>query len=62
VVRYDTAHGQAHRDTLDWEGVVVAKDWLPAASDYGDAMNDAILDLTSQASAYRDEFVGRRRR
>jgi hypothetical protein len=29
AVRYDTAHGQAHRDTLDWEGRVIDKLWLP---------------------------------
>jgi hypothetical protein len=31
VIRYDAAHGDPHRDTLDWNGYVVEKHWMPGS-------------------------------
>ena len=39
--RYDSAHGQAHRDTLDWDGQEVAKTWLPRDMDLNEAFTYA---------------------
>ena len=46
VVRYDTAHGYVHRDTMDWTGRVVDK--LPI---YGRAYNQAINQAMTEAIA-----------
>ena len=62
VVRYDSAHGRPHRDTLDWDGYVVDKQWLPEGVSFGDALNFAIDDLRNQAAAYRQEFERRQPR
>jgi hypothetical protein len=60
VVRYDTAHGWPHRDTLDWAGHVVAKDPMPAGITYKDAMVRAERDLIANAAVYRAEFIRRK--
>jgi hypothetical protein len=62
AMRYDTAHDQAHRDTLDWTGRVVDKLWLAAEKDYNSALSEAIRDLSEHARSYRDQFLGRRPR
>jgi hypothetical protein len=62
VMRYDTAHDQAHRDTLDWFGRVVGKLWLPAELDYNSALSEAIRDLSEHARTHREEFLGRKPR
>ena len=56
VVRYDSAHQQPHRDTLDRSGKVVAKDWLPAGISLNVAMQQAIRDLKSNWRAYLAAF------
>ena len=38
---YDSAHGRAHRDTLDWNERPVAKDWLPEDMDLNQAFTYA---------------------
>jgi len=60
AVRYDSAHGRPHRDTLDWSGDVVAKDWLPEGTDANSALAIAEADLKLNADRYRDEFLRRR--
>lgn len=45
VVRYDSAHGQAHRDLLDPRGETLEKDWLPSHYSFADALNYAEQDL-----------------
>ena len=60
AVRYDTAHGRAHRDTVDWDGRVVVKAWLPVETTYDDALAEAILDLTKDAAYHRRAFEERR--
>lgn len=58
VVRYDSAHGAAHRDTLDRAGRVVAKDWISGTS-YADVVTEAIADIKSNWQTYRDRFERR---
>jgi hypothetical protein len=55
VVRYDTAHGKAHRDVLHPNGSQ-SKDWFE-----GYAMEEVLTigqkDILENWSAYRDRFV-----
>ena len=62
ATRYDTAHNQAHRDTLDWSGRVVGKLWRPVEVDYNSALSEAIRDLSEHARTYREECLGRKPR
>jgi hypothetical protein len=60
VVRYDTAHGYVHRDSMDWTGRVVDK--LPIyGRSYSQAMTEAISDIRSHWRTYRAEFERRPR-
>ena len=59
VVRYDSAHGRAHCDTLDWTGRVVNKKWLDIAS-LDEAMTDAVDTIKADRRVFREEFVRRR--
>ena len=56
VVRYDTAHGYAHRDILDRGGRVVAKDELAPGLSLGDALAIAERDLRQNWWRYRRAF------
>jgi hypothetical protein len=59
-VRYDTAPGYVHRDTMDWTGHEVDK--LPFfGRTYGQAMTEAILDIHRHWQVYRAEFERRPR-
>lgn len=60
AVRYDSGHGQAHRDTLDWQGRVIDKVWLPATMTSKDALTFGERDLHTNAGRYRNEFIGRK--
>lgn len=55
IVRYDDAHGMAHRDTLDADGRVVEKLWIKRDS-IKLAHNEAITDLKAHWRRYRDAF------
>jgi hypothetical protein len=57
VVRYDTAHNDAHRDVLDWRGHVVQKDWIAGSSAYKRALNEAVDDLKTNWPACRVAFL-----
>ncbi len=46
VIRWDTAHGYVHRDTLDWEGRVT----------------EAIVDVRTHWSTYHEAFAARKPR
>ncbi|HUG61892.1 MAG TPA: hypothetical protein VMP03_08600 [Methylomirabilota bacterium] len=61
VARYDSAHGQAHRDTLDWAGRVIEKRWLSADLSFNRAVVFAEQDLLARAATYRIDFMRRRR-
>ena len=60
VVRYDCAHGYAHRDLLDADGRNVDKLWL-AGWDLTRALNHAISDIRANWMSYRAEFLARLR-
>ena len=63
AVRYVTAHGRAHRDTLDWRGRSIPglKEWLPELMDFNDAFTFAEQDLKANWPTYLVEFLRRRR-
>ena len=60
VVRYGTAHGHTHRDTLDWDGRVTDKKWLDPTRTYNEALQQAIDDLRQHADTYVSDFSERR--
>ena len=56
VVRYDTAHGFAHRDLLNLKGAVIKK--TPVFNqDYNDALTFAEHDLKSNWELYKKRFL-----
>jgi len=59
VVRYDSAHGFAHRDTLGWDGETINWQEMHNRNDYRAALTDAINDLTENWERYRSEFLRR---
>lgn len=61
VMRYDTAHGRAHRDTLDWHGEVVDKRWDDPDIGLDLALKNAIAEVRANWSAFRRAFTGRKR-
>jgi hypothetical protein len=56
VVRYDTAHGFAHRDRLDRRGRVIAKDVLGDGLSLSDALLLAERDVRQNWQRYRRDF------
>ena len=60
VIRYDNAHGESHRDTLDWSGRVVDKRWL-AGKPNAKALDVGIADIKATWRDYRVEFLRRKR-
>jgi len=60
IVRYDTAHGAAHRDMLDWDGTTRHTDSMSGHTNYAEAMDSAIADIESNWERYRFEFFRRR--
>ena len=60
VVRYDSAHGQPHRDVLDWDGRVIEKDWLSPAMAQQEVIRFAERDLSDNALHYRAAFEERK--
>jgi outer membrane usher protein FimD/PapC len=55
VVRYDTAHGRAHRDRLDWQGRVVRKTWLDL--NHAEALTWAQDDIMRNWQRYLTAFL-----
>jgi hypothetical protein len=55
VVRYDTAHGFAHRDRYDAAGQTAQHEPLPAA-DFNDALTYAIKDIRTNWEAWIAEY------
>lgn len=60
VVRYDPAHGQPHRDMLDWDGRVIDKFWLSPTMTNKQAIRFAEQDLSENGAAYRESFLERK--
>jgi hypothetical protein len=57
VVRYDAAHGSAHRDRLDHRGVEVAKDFMHDYLSLADALVHAERDVRENWRRYREVFL-----
>jgi hypothetical protein len=58
VLRFDNAHGFAHRDRLDRRGNVVEKSPLTAARTPADALGIGEQDIRTNWRRYRQEFLG----
>ena len=56
VVRYDGAHGFAHRDVLNRRGDVVEKRRLPGGLSFGEALQVGERDLRVNWRRYRQAF------
>ncbi len=54
VVRYDTAHGYAHRDIIHYSGKADKSPFL--FTDYADALNFAQSDIKLNWKKYREKF------
>jgi hypothetical protein len=55
IVRYDTAHGFAHKDIMHANG---AKDKIPLyISDFKEALNFSDKDLKANWRIYREQFL-----
>jgi hypothetical protein len=61
VVRYDSAHGYAHRDLLDASGNNVDKLFLGPSTRYAEIVSAAIDDIKLNWPDYRRAFTRRRR-
>lgn len=59
VVRFDTAHGFAHRDILDWQGQTIRWERMPDVN-YATALTRAIADIKEEWERYRTDFLRRR--
>ena len=59
VIRHDSAHGAAHRDTLDRAGRVVAEDWI-VDKNFAEVVTDAIAYIDANWPTYRDAFLRRK--
>ena len=59
VMRYDTAHGDPHRDTLEWDGHVIDKYWMPRTP-RGVALDEAIREVKSAWESMLADFLRRR--
>ncbi len=59
VVRYDCAHGFAHRDLLDHRGVLVEKNWLVEQANLNDAFQEANDEIKTEWRTFRAAFVDR---
>lgn len=58
VVRYDTAHGQPHRDILGRNGQLISKDWLPNHWTLARCLTHAQDDLRAHWRTYHADFMG----
>ena len=55
VVRYDSAHGEPHRDFLDWNGRVISKTPLTGKT-YDQALKEGTADIKVNWPTYRERF------
>jgi hypothetical protein len=58
VVRYDNAHGFAHRDLMNRRGEVVSKMGLPEHVTAGKALQIGKQDIQENWQRYRERFLG----
>ncbi len=57
VVRYDTAHGYAHKDLLNPDGT--REKILIGITDFNEALTFADKDIDENWPRYKDRFIGR---
>ena len=57
IVRYDGAHGFAHRDRLDRRGRVVEKTPLAGDPTFKEALDIGVRDLRANWAGYRAAFL-----
>lgn len=60
VVRYDGAHGFAHRDLLASDGSAIEKTPMPAGLSDAQARTEAVADLKANWPRYRTDYLERR--
>ena len=58
VVRYDNAHGFAHRDLLDRRGRIIAKNPLVGVPTSKEALQIGERDILDNWQRYRQRFFG----
>lgn len=58
AVRYDSAHGAPHRDTLGWQGETIKKIWFHSMS-FEDGFTDAQQQVREQWLWLRQAFLER---
>lgn len=56
ITRYDTAHGQAHRDVLGKRSGLIEKDWLLNLTTK-EAFEYALVDLKENHERYIESYV-----
>lgn len=62
AVRYDTSHGEAHRDTYDPSGVQVEKEWMGVREPpFNDLLTSRYNELQQDWPRYFQAFLNRRR-
>lgn len=57
IVRYDTAHGRAHRDLLDRQGRTAHKRFVPNEWTTKEALDRAFNDIIDNWHNYRERFL-----
>ena len=60
VVRWDTAHGFAHRDHLDWDGATHHWDRMRHPDDFAASLTEAIDDAETNWERCRSDFFRRK--
>lgn len=55
VIRYDTAHGFAHKDVLNFKGKVIEKIEMTEI-DYKQALQIANIDIETNWKKYKEKF------
>lgn len=59
VLRYDTAHGFAHRDRIDRDGRNIEKLLLGTKEHYSEIVTSGIREIRDHWPTYREQFIGR---
>jgi hypothetical protein len=58
VVRFDNAHGYAHRDLLNRQGRIKQKDAMPGNPTLAEALTQGRNDIVRNWPRYRREYFG----
>jgi hypothetical protein len=58
VIRYETAHGFAHRDVLGRRGEIIAKQPMASHLSLQDALAHGMRDVRENWRRYRRDFLG----